>query len=72
MDKTIIGINAGKIWRLLSNNARWSFEELKIKSGLNDIDLSAAIGWLAREDKVEFETDLRDFYVYLNVNVYIG
>ena len=67
----MIGMNAGKIWILLSNNSRWTYDELKKKSGLDDIELSAAIGWLAREDKVEFEIDHGDACLFLNVNVYI-
>ena len=64
MDKNEIGLNAGKVWQLLSN--------LKKKSGLKDKDLGAALGWLAREDKIEFEQEEEELYVYLCVNVYIG
>ena len=63
MDKNEIGLNAGKVWQLLSNND---------KSGLKDKDLGAALGWLAREDKIEFEQEEEELYVYLCVNVYIG
>ena len=50
-----IGLNAGKVWQLLSNNDKWSYGSLKRKSGLKDKELGAALGWLAREDKIEFE-----------------
>ena len=60
MDKNEIGLNAGKVW------------QLKKKSGLKDKDLGAALGWLAREDKIEFEQEEEELYVYLCVNVYIG
>ncbi len=73
MDKHVIGLNAGKVWRLLSDNAKWSYDELKEASGLSDKDLSAAIGWLAREDKLEFEYgEDDDIHVFLNINVFIG
>ena len=46
MDKNEIGLNAGKVWQLLSNNDKWSYGNLKKKSGLKDKDLGAALGWL--------------------------
>lgn len=55
MDKHSIGTNAGIVWRLMNNGCRWSCQELKEKSGLSDRDLNAAIGWLAREDKIQIE-----------------
>ena len=33
MDKNEIGLNAGKVWQLLSNNDKWSYGNLKKKSG---------------------------------------
>ena len=73
MDKHEIGVNAGKVWELLSGNTKWNYESLKRASELNDKELAAAIGWLAREDKIEFEAGEDDeVNVYLNVNVYIG
>lgn len=72
MDKSEIGLNAGKVWQLLSNNEKWSYGSLKRELGLKDKDLGAALGWLAREDKIEFEQTEEEFYFYLCVNVYIG
>ena len=72
MDKHEIGVNAGKVWQLLSDNAKWSYGSLKRKSGLKDKELGAAIGWLAREDKIQFEQCEEELYCYLCVNVYIG
>lgn len=72
MDKIEIGLNAGIIWQLLSDNARWSYGSLKRKSGLKDKELGAALGWLAREGKVELEQEGDELYLYLCVNVYIG
>lgn len=60
MNQAVIGINAGIVWRTM-DSARmrqcWSFTELKKDTGLSDIDLYAAIGWLAREGKLEFVTN---------------
>ena len=53
MDKHEIGENAGKVWHLLSNNTKWDIEGLKEESGLNTIELYSAIGWLARENKID-------------------
>ena len=72
MDKREIGCNAGRIWQILSDNANWSYDDLKKKSGLKDKELGAAIGWLARENKIEFEQEGEKLYMYLCVNVYIG
>lgn len=72
MDKNIIGSNAGIIYHLLSNGKRWNYEDLKDASGLSDRDLNAAIGWLAREDKIFFESDKsqgKDF-LFISSNVY--
>ncbi len=72
MDKKEIGENAGRVWQLLSDNAKWSYGSLKRKSGLKDKDLGAALGWLARENKIEFEQEEEELYLYLCVNVFIG
>lgn len=72
MNKNEIGLNAGKVWQLLSDNAKWSYGTLKKKSGLKDKELGAALGWLAREDKIEMYDEEEDLYISLGVNVYIG
>lgn len=56
MNKSDIGLNAGKIWRLLSNYAKWDYGTLKRKSGLKDKELGAALGWLACEDKIRIDS----------------
>lgn len=73
MDKHQIGLNAGVVWRLLNNNNRWTYCDLKKASGLSDRDLNAAIGWLAREDKIDFDTEEgKDGCFFLSVNIFIG
>lgn len=71
MDKCTIGNNASIVWSLLNDGRHWKYEELKEASGLTDRDLNAAIGWLAREDKIYFETDQNnEEHLYLSVNFY--
>ncbi len=58
MDKASIGTNAGIVWRIIhERGALIKYEEVKQISGLPDRDLNAAIGWLARENKIEFSTN---------------
>ena len=63
MNKSEIGLNAGKVWQLLSDYTRWSYGSLKRKSGLKDKELGAALGWLAREDKIEIHQEEDELYV---------
>ena len=73
MNKYQIGVNAGIIWHLLNDNNCWTYCELKNASGLSDRDLNAAIGWLAREDKIDFdENQLDKDCFFLSVNIFIG
>ncbi|MDR1004210.1 MAG: winged helix-turn-helix domain-containing protein [Prevotellaceae bacterium] len=72
MNKNEIGLNAEKVWHLLGNYDRWDYSALKNKSGLKDAELGAAIGWLAREDKIMLYQDSGKLYVFLGVNVFIG
>lgn len=78
MDKYIIGENVGKVWRLLNSDhlRKWEFSEIKKITGMDDAELGSAIGWLAREDKVQFELEHHNSkdekaYLYLMLNVYI-
>ncbi len=55
MNKKSIGANAGIIWNLLNNNQRWNISKLCKASGLTEKEIYTAIGWLARENKIEIE-----------------
>ena len=48
-----IGINAGLVWNALSNG-NLEIKALKKAAKLTEKDLYAAIGWLAREEKIFF------------------
>lgn len=56
INKSIIGENAGLVWRTLQNR-RLSWDELVRDTGLEPVDLALAVGWLAREDKISFTSD---------------
>ncbi|HOV71400.1 MAG TPA: winged helix-turn-helix domain-containing protein [Dysgonamonadaceae bacterium] len=70
MNKKDIGINAGIIWNLLSDNEKWDVKKLKKASGLSEKEIYAAIGWLARENKIEFEEGEDNEYYYLIIEYY--
>ena len=72
MDRKQIGVYAGIGWLLLSINEKWGYGTLKRLSGLMDKELGAALGWLSKENKIEFDQCDEELYVYLFVNVYIG
>lgn len=64
MKKETIGENAGLVWRtLFYKGSRATMAELMDATGLNALDTSAAIGWLARENKMEFTNkDGEDYF----------
>ena len=52
MEKTKIGLNAGKVWRILNEKGELSMFDLCRELGLTFEDVALAIGWLARENKI--------------------
>lgn len=71
MNKVEIGYCAGQIWTLLSsNNGKCSYDELKKKSNMPGTQFDAALGWLSREDKIEFEETCKGLFVFLPMNYY--
>ena len=54
MEKTKIGLNAGKVWRILNEKGELSMFDLCRELSLTFEDVALAIGWLAREDKIIF------------------
>jgi len=49
-----VGEAAGKVWHTLKENGEMSTAQLKKKLGTDDKTLWMALGWLAREDKLNF------------------
>lgn len=72
MEKHTIGLNAGRIWQILSDNVPRTYEQLKKESSLSERDLSMAIGWLAREDQIEIEniSEKKEFVFAIYFNSY--
>ena len=54
MVNTRIGLNAGKVWRILNEKGELSMFELCRELGLTFEEVAVAIGWLARENKISF------------------
>jgi len=50
-----IGENAGNIWRVLKQNGKMSTNSLKKSTHLNEKDVNMSLGWLARENKLQFD-----------------
>ncbi|SFK47143.1 winged helix-turn-helix domain-containing protein [Proteiniphilum acetatigenes] len=60
MNKKVIGINAGIIWNLLNDYQKWDIPKLSKASGLSEKEVYTAIGWLARENKIEIDSSIDD------------
>ena len=66
MKKERIGHNAGIVWNLLNCHCSHTRSELLSLSHLSETELSEALGWLAREDKLVFIDDDGEEKVMLN------
>ena len=64
--ENVIGTNAGIVWRAMTSDRSWTYEELKEETGLSDKELWTAIGWLARENQIEFDSSAEEERIYLN------
>lgn len=54
----VIGINAGTVWCLLnSKRQKMTFKQIVVNTNLNPMAVAAAIGWLARENKIAFSQE---------------
>ncbi|MBI1941084.1 MAG: winged helix-turn-helix domain-containing protein [Acidobacteria bacterium] len=60
-----VGETAGRVWELLSSEGPQTLAQLKKKlKGSGDV-LSFAIGWLAREDKIDLSAEKKTLRVQL-------
>ncbi|MDH7518022.1 MAG: winged helix-turn-helix domain-containing protein [Candidatus Thermoplasmatota archaeon] len=48
-----IGVNAGKLWETLAKNNEIDISAIAKLARLDEKDAYSALGWLAREDKIE-------------------
>lgn len=61
----VIGNNAGLVWNALNENNGLTGKAIKKATKLKDKELYAALGWLAREGKLNIETSEEDIVVTL-------
>ncbi|MEA4937215.1 hypothetical protein SDC9_165296 [bioreactor metagenome] len=64
MMKEKIGINAGLIWKALEHG-ELNVKAVKKATKLKEKDLNLALGWLAREGKVNFSETEGELFVSL-------
>ena len=63
--KEKIGFDAGNVQKMLDAQGIKSVKELKKATKLTDKELYAAIGWLAREEKLVFQQEENDLFISL-------
>ncbi len=54
-----IGNAAGEIWKYLDKNGATSVSKITKETGLSRNDVQRAIGWLAKENNLNFEMEGR-------------
>ena len=52
MEKAVIGCNAGRVWRYLKDRGEAEINKMCLDLGQSFDNISLAVGWLARENKV--------------------
>jgi len=66
MIKNEIGARAGAIWEYMNKiNKDCTLKELKKAASMKDRDLYLALGWLSRENKVQFYVKEETEYITL-------
>ena len=60
-----IGEFAGIIWHKLNEKGPLTPTQIKKETNASDFLVNAAIGWLAREDKITFSTSGKTFKISL-------
>ena len=59
MEINNIGNNAGLVWNALNANGKMTEAKLKKETGLASAEFFAALGWLAREGKLNVVVEAR-------------
>ena len=59
MEINNIGNNACVIWNALNTNGKMSESKLKKETGLASAEFYTALGWLAREGKLNLEVEVK-------------
>lgn len=65
MDISTVGQVAGQVWQYLRGEGKSSVSAIEKGVGRSSREVQMAIGWLAREGKVEFSDEPRGLYVSL-------
>ena len=65
MTTTKIGENAGFVWKTRHQKGSQTSSSLKKLTGLDDKNLCLALGWLAREGKINFRSEKRSIIIDL-------
>ena len=60
MNTEVIGTNAGTVWAALNSAESLGVKQLKKITKLKDKEVYAALGWLARENKITIDVDPED------------
>lgn len=60
MNTDTIGMNAGLVWNALNDAQAMGLKQLKKATKLKEKEMFAAIGWLARENKINIQADDED------------
>jgi len=60
-----VGETAGRIWHLLNDEGPQTFPQLKKKLNGSGELVGFALGWLAREDKIDISQEKKNFTVAL-------
>ena len=60
MNTDTIGMNAGLVWNALNDAQAMGLKQLKKVTKLKEKEMFDAIGWLAREDKINIQADDKD------------
>ena len=63
--KTIIGETAGRIWEMLRTKEKVNLARLPKLLKEQDVITYQAVGWLAREDKIEYTEARKQVYILL-------
>ena len=60
MNTEVIGTNAGSVWVALNTADTLGVKHIKKMTKLKDKEVFAALGWLAREGKINIDVDPAD------------
>lgn len=60
-----VGETAGRVWQVLNTEGAQTLTQLKKKVNGNNEVVTFAIGWLAREDKIDITSDKKNLRLQL-------